>query len=376
MRSGTEPTPSAAPGVAGARVRSEAFGTLADGRPVQRHELAAAGLRLQLIDLGGIVTGLWVPGRDGVAANVTLGFDTLAAYERPHPHFGTIVGRVANRIAGATLRLDGRHHALSANDGPHCLHGGATGFGRRLWRAEPPAVAPDGSARIRLHLHSADGDQGFPGAMDVRVTYTLGPTPQWRIDHEAVCDAPTVVNLSQHAYFNLAGGGSALGHRLWLRASRYLPVDAGLIPLADPAPVDGTPFDFRRPQTIESRIREPGEQLLRAHGYDHHFVLDRDQPGLLHAATLADPASGRTMQVWTTEPGIQLYSGNFLDGSLAGADGRPMRQGDGLCLETQHPPDSTHPSRQGPDWPSVRLSPGQRFVSSTVYRFSWDDVPG
>lgn len=348
------------------------YGQLPDGRRVHEYTLSnGLGLRLTAITLGGIVTGLWVPDAHGTAGNVVLGFDNLDDYVHRNPSFGIIVGRYGNRIAGASFELDGQTHTLARNDGPNCLHGGTEGFGHRLWTAA--AVEPrDGEAQaLRFSLTSPHGDQGFPGELTVHVRYSVSATDNsWRVDYEATTDRATVVNLTHHDYFNLAGAGSVLDHRLTLTASRYSEVDAHLIPLQHAA-VDGTPFDFRRPTPIAARIRQSHPQLLRAKGYDHNFLLDgpADENGLRHAATLEDPASGRRMDVLTTEPAIQFYSGNFLDGSLAGPEGRIYRQGDGLCLETQHNPDSPH-HEAGADWPSTVLRPGEVFRSTTIHRFS------
>lgn len=321
-----------------------------------------AGLSLSAIERGGSVTALRVPDRHGRVANVVLGLPTLAAYEGPHPHLGAIVGRYANRIAQGRFTIDGSVVQLPTNDGPNTLHGGPRGFGTRAWDITPLPPAADGSVALELRLASEDGDQGFPGRLEVTVRYTLTRAMEWRITYEARCDRTTVVNLSHHAYFNLAGGGSALDHRLAIAASRYCTVDAALIP-QDLAPVDDTPFDFRAPAAVGARIREPHPQLLRARGYDHNWVLDGE--GLRLAATLEDPVSGRVMEVRTTAPGLQFYSGNFLDGSLAGRDGA-LRQGDGLCLETQSFPDA--PNR--PDFPSTLLRPGETWTSTTVYHFT------
>lgn len=339
------------------------FGTLPDGRPVHEYTLRRGGLSLSAITFGGIVTRLMVPGRDGRQDNVVLGFDRLADYVERNPHFGTIVGRYGNRIAQGRFVLDGQVHQLPRNDGENCLHGGPGSFGTRLWQAEPAA---DGSAALLLRYTSDDGEEGFPGRLQVAVRYTLGEDASWRIDYEATTDRPTVVNLTHHAYFNLAGGGSALQHRLMLAASRYNEVGPGLIPTRV-AGVEGTPFDFRTPAPIEARIREGHPQLALGRGYDHNWWLDAPADGSLRtAARLEDPASGRAMTVETTEPAIQFYSGNFLDGTLLGSGGRLYRQGDGLCLETQHSPDS--PNR--PEWPSTVLRPGEVWQSSTVHRFS------
>lgn len=353
-------------------VQCAEYGRLPDGRVVHEYTLSnGLGLKLTAITLGGIVTGLWVPDARGTAANVVLCFDNLDDYAHRNPSFGIVVGRYGNRIAGASFELDGETHALARNDGPNCLHGGAQGFGHRLWAAEPAEPHPGEAAALRLSLTSPHGDQGFPGELRVTVRYSLSATENaWRIDYEATTDRATVVNLTHHDYFNLAGEGSVLRHRLTIPASRYSEVNQHLIPLQH-ASVAGTPFDFREPTAIVARIRQAHPQLLLAKGYDHNFLLDGapDAQGLRPAATLQDPASGRRMDILTTEPAVQFYSGNFLDGSLAGPGGRIYRQGDGLCLETQHNPDSPHHEASA-DWPSTVLRPGEVWRSTTIHRFS------
>jgi aldose 1-epimerase len=341
------------------------FGRMPDGRAVDEYTLAnGSGMTLAAINLGGIVTSIHVPDRNGQSGNVVLGFDNLADYVERNPNFGTIVGRYANRIAGARFELDGREHRLDTNDGPNCLHGGERGFGRRWWAGTPLPIAADGSVALQLDYTSEDGEGDFPGRLAVTVRYTLSAGNTWRVDYRASSDCATVVNLSHHDYFNLAGSGSALGHRLTLAASRYTPVDRHLIPVAV-EDVAGTPFDFRLATPIGVRIRGSHAQLAIARGYDHNMILDRIEPGLAFAARLEDEASGRVLEIETTEPAVQFYSGNFLDGRLLGSGGALYRQGDGLCLETQHYPDS--PNR--PDFPSTVLRPGEVFASSTVYRF-------
>jgi aldose 1-epimerase len=343
------------------------YGHLPDGRPVHEITLSRGGLALSLITLGGIVTALRVPDRHGVAANVVRGFDNLDDYVHRNPFFGVIVGRYANRIARGELPIDGEVHALSRNNGSNCLHGGAEGFGTRLWeiasmRAHDAAL---GGPAVTLRLVSADGDQGFPGRVEALVTYSLGADLAWRIDYEATTDRATVVNLSHHDYFNLAGRGSALDHRLTLPASRYNPVDADLIPTGIAA-VDGTPFDFRAPTPIRARLGDAHAQLAIAGGYDHNWILDDPRAGTLRlAARLEDPHSGRAMTLHTSEPGLQFYSGNFLDGSLVGHDGEAYGRGAAICLEPQHSPDSPHRT----DWPTTLLRPGQVYRSTSVYTF-------
>ncbi len=345
------------------------FGQLPDGRAVHEYTLDNGhGLSLSAINFGGIVTALRCPDRDGCMANVVLGFSGLADYVERNPNFGTLVGRYGNRIAGGRFVLDGQVHQLATNDGPNALHGGPTGFGKRWWAIEPLSAQADGSVALQLSLTSDDGDEQYPGRLDVVVRYTLTPLNEWRIDYRATTTRPTVVNLTHHGYFNLAGAGSALDHDLTLNASRFTPIDAQLIPIGV-ADVEGTPFDFRRPTRIDERIRSGAPQLLIARGYDHNFIIDRgSHSGLVHAARLADPVSGRVMDVTTTQPGVQLYSANFLDGRLRGSNGQAYRQGDGVCLETQHFPDSPN----HPEFPSTVLRPGEAFTSATVYRFSTD----
>jgi aldose 1-epimerase len=344
-----------------------------DGRSVREFTLDnGLGLRLQAINLGGIVTALRCPDRHGRDGNVVLGFADLADYLARNPHFGTLVGRYANRIAGGRFQIDGRPCQLSLNDGANSLHGGVRGFGRRWWAIEPLAAAADGSVGLALSLVSDDGEEGYPGRLEVEVKYTLTRHHEWRIDYAATTDRPTVVNLSNHSYFNLAGEGSALDHSLLLHASRYNEIDAELIPTRIAA-VAGTPFDFRTPTRIADRIRCGDPQLLLARGYDHNWILDDSElaalgPALRPAARLVDPASGRAMEICTTEPGVQFYSGNQLDGQLLGSAGQAYRQGDGVCLETQHFPNS--PNRA--DFPSTVLRPGEKFTSTTVHRFTVD----
>lgn len=346
------------------------FGVMPDGREVSEHTLDnGRGLVLRAINLGGIVTALEVPDRQGRSANVVLGFDNFRDYAERNPNFGTLVGRFANRIAGGRFTLDGKAHVLARNHGPNALHGGPGGWGTRWWSIEPLARGADGSTALELRLSSADAEEAYPGRLEVTVRYTLTTANAWRIDYQASChERATVLNLTHHGYYNLAGGGTALDQVLSLNASRYLAVDAHLIP-TETRSVRGTPFDFRRPTRIGERIRHADEQILLARGYDHCYVLDREaSQGPLPAARLADPVSGRVMEVDTTEPGLQFYSGNFLDGSLRGAAGQILRQGDGICLETQHFPDS--PNR--PEFPSTVLRPGETFQSTTVHRFSID----
>ncbi|HEY4068314.1 MAG TPA: aldose epimerase family protein [Burkholderiaceae bacterium] len=354
---------------------SRRFGQMPDGREVLEHTLDnGRGLTLRAINLGGIVTAIECPDRDGNTANVALGFDNLSDYLERNPNFGTLVGRFGNRIQAGRFTLDGEAHQLALNDAgsdfANALHGGPGGFGKRWWAIEPLPAQPDGSVALALTLTSDDGDEHYPGRLDVSVRYTLTPANEWRIAYRATTSRATVVNLTHHGYYNLAGRGSALDHELTLNASRYLPVDDRLIPTGI-ASVDDTPFDFRGTTRIAARLRSGAPQLMTARGYDHCFVIDRGAAGdgaLVPTARLRDPASGRVMELSTTEPGVQFYSGNFLDGRLRGAQGEAYRQGDGVCLETQHFPDS--PNR--PEFPSTVLRPGATFQSTTVHRFSTD----
>lgn len=346
-------------------ITRRACGTLPDGRAVEETTLRNAGLSLSVIPLGGCATSLQVPDRDGRIANVLLSLPSPLDYAGPHPHLGALVGRYANRIAKGRFVLDGQAIQLPVNNGPNSLHGGPGGFGRLWWDVSELPRGDDGAVGVSLRLTSPDGDQGYPGRMDVEVRYFLTAAREWRLEYRATCDRRTVVNLTNHAYFNLAGGGTALDQRLTLAARRFLAVDANLIP-QNMKSVEGTPFDFRRPTVIRARMQQADAQLQAAGGYDHCWVLDHGvaaQPGF--AARLDDPASGRAMDVLTTQPGLQFYSGNFLDGRFTGAGGQPLNRGDGVCLETQHFPDS--PNRL--DFPGVVLDPGQAFTSTTVYRF-------
>jgi aldose 1-epimerase len=354
-------------------VEKEDFGALPDGTRVHRWTLARGGTRLRVLSYGGIVQSLEVPDRDGAHANVALGFAGLGDYVERSPYFGALIGRYGNRIAHGRFPLDGRTHRAPVNDGPNSLHGGDTGFDKRLWKVEPHDRAPGGTG-LRLRYVSPDGEAGYPGTLHVQVDYLLTDDGGLRIGYEARTDRPTVVNLTNHTYFNLRGEGtgSAHDHVLRIGASRYTPVDETLIPTGVLAEVDGTPLDFRVGKPVGRDVRVAHPQLLRAQGYDHNFVLDKgvtDKPEW--AATLHDPESGRTMRVATTEPGVQFYSGNFLDGTLTGTSGAVYRQGDGLCLETQHFPDSpNHPA-----FPSTVLRPGQTYRSTTEYSFATGPAP-
>ena len=333
------------------------YGTTADGQAVEVFTLTGAtGVRARVINFGAILAGLDAPDRDGRAVDVTLGYDTLAGWEADASYLGATVGRYANRIGGARFTLDGRDCALAANDGANSLHGGAVGFNKRVWSARP---VEDG---VKLTYLSPDGEEGYPGNLSVTVTYTLSEAGELRIDYTAATDRPTVCNLTNHAYWNLSGpvAGSVLDHVLTLGANQYTPVDDTLIPTGELRDVAGGPLDFTSPHALGERIGQvPG-------GYDHNFVVRRDGEGCVLAARVVDPATGRVMEVHTTEPGIQLYTGNFLDGSITGKAGLAYAPHGGFCLEAQKYPDTPNQ----PAFPPATLRPGETYRQTTVHKFS------
>lgn len=344
----------------------EPFGTLPDGRPVERLWLHGAnGVAAAILTYGATVQALHVPDRDGTVADVVLGHDTLEPYVAGRRFFGATAGRYANRIRGGTFPLDGATFRIPANDGPNALHGGPGGFDRKLWTVEAVDDGPE--PFVTLGLVSPDGEEGFPGTLTVRLTCRLTAEPALVFAFTAVTDKPTMINLTHHGYFNLAGAGhDVLDHVLTVAAESYLPVDDTAIPLGPPEPVAGTPFDFRSPTPIGQRIREAHEQLRRGRGYDHNFCLDGGRTREPRpVARLVHPGSGRVMEVLTDQPGLQFYSGNFLDGAAPGKGGRLYRQSDGLCLEAQIWPDT--PNR--PEYPTARLDPGTVYHHTTLYRF-------
>jgi aldose 1-epimerase len=342
----------------------QSYGKTKDGQEVKVHTLTnLKGMRVRLIDYGATLIGVETPDKSGKAANITLGFPALEGYLQRHPYFGSTVGRYGNRIAGGKFVLGGNTYTLAKNNGPNHLHGGLKGFDAVLWKAEP--VSTQEMVGVRFSYTSADGEEGYPGKLDVTVTYTLNNANELRIDYTAATDKPTVVNLTNHSYWNLAGAGSGdiLKHELTLSADKYLPIDDTSIPTGAPADVKGTPFDFTTPHAIGERIGELKKDPHKTKGYDHCYVLRGQQGNLELAARAKDPSTGRVMEVFTTEPGVQLYCGNFLGGA---ADQGGFKQHEGFCLETQHYPDS--PNK--PEFPSTVLRPGQVLKSTTMHRFS------
>ncbi len=343
------------------RVEKQAYGHAPDGTPVDLYSLADGEVEVDIMTYGGIVVSLRTPDRNGKLDDVVLGVDSVEKYAAQTAHFGGIIGRYANRIAHGTFQLDGQTYHIPKNDGDNALHGGTRGFDKVVWTAKQ---VPDG---VELTYLSKDGDQGFPGTLTTTVRYTLSGGGL-RIEYSANTDKDTVLNLTNHSYFNLKGqgNGDVLGHVLKIDASRITPVDATLIPTGELKSVEGTPFDFRTPHVIGERIDADDAQLRLGHGYDHNFVLDHAPGQLAEAAEVYEPTTGRILRVLTTEPGVQLYTGNFLDGSITGKKGRVYNRRFAFCLETQHFPDSpNHPS-----FPSTELKPGQEFHSVTVFQFS------
>jgi aldose 1-epimerase len=352
---------------AATRIERKPFGKTAAGEAVELFTFTRDGApTVAITNLGGHIVSILAPDRDGKVGNVTLGYSDFAGYLGDSSYFGCLVGRYANRIAKGRFSLDGRSYTLATNNGPNSLHGGPGGFNKRLWAAKV-VVGPEGDA-LELTYVSKDGEEGYPGTLTATVVYSLRADGGLAIDYTATTDAPTVVNLTNHAYFNLAGEGEGtiLGHEMQIEADDYTPVDATLIPTVEKRPVEGTPFDFRKPVAIGARIDAADEQLKAGGGYDHNFVLRGTMGVLRVVAKVAERKSGRVMDVLTTEPGIQFYSGNFLDGKVKGASGKPYVKRGGFCLEAQHYPDS--PNR--PEWPSVVLRPGQTYRQTTVYRFA------
>ena len=354
-----EPTPMK--GLSAMDVKRDSFGSLPDGTTIDIYTLAnEKGLRARLMTLGATLVSLEVPDRSGQLADVVLGYDSLDSYIKVPNYFGVTVGRYGNRIAKGQFKLNGVTYTLAKNNGENHLHGGIKGFDKVVWTGEP--VKEAGAVGVKFTYLSKDGEEGYPGNLSCTVVYTLTNDNELKISYEATTDKATPINLTNHSFFDLAGQGSGdiLGHELMLNADRYLPVDKGLIPTGDLAPVKGTPMDFTTPTAIGARIAQVEG------GYDHCYVLNKTDASLTEAARLSDPVSGRMMDILTTEPGIQFYTGNFLDGTITGKGGKVYNKHYGLCLETQHFPDSPN----HPDFPSTILNPGQKFSSLTVHKFS------
>ena len=347
-------------------VHTMPFGTLPDGREATLYTLTnSSGMEVKITNYGGIITSIKVPDRDGNMGEVTLGYDSLDQYLAASPYFGCITGRFANRIAQGQFTLGEESYTLVANNGPNHLHGGTEGFDKKLWGAEH--FSETGASGVVMTYVSPDGEEGYPGTLTVTVTYTLTDENGLQIDYEATTDKATVINLTNHAYFNLKDGGasSALDHELRIMADRYIPTDETNIPLGPLASVEGTPFDFRTATPIGARIEDDNEQLTFGYGYDHTYVFNKEGDALQLGAEVYEPTTGRLMEVLTTEPGVQLYTGNHLDGSLEGR-GVAFERRSAFCLETQHFPDSPNQ----PEYPSTVLNPGETYASTTVYRFS------
>jgi aldose 1-epimerase len=347
-------------------VKKQDFGKLPDGTPIELYTLSnAKGMQAGIMTYGGVVVSLTAPDRTGKYADVVLGMADLPGYLTPPPYFGALIGRYGNRIGNAQFSLDGQVFHLPANDGANTLHGGIKGFDKRVWKATP---GTGGDQSLELTYTSKDGEEGFPGNLSVKVLYTLSSKNELRIDYTATTDKDTVVNLTNHSYFNLAGQGEGdiLLHEVMIAADLFTPVDSGLIPTGLLRPVKGTPFDFTKSTAIGARIGQNDEQLKFGKGYDHNWVLNKKAGAMSKAAEVHEPRTGRVMEVWTTEPGLQFYTGNFLDGTLKGKGGKAYGLRGAFCMETQHYPDS--PNK--PAFPTTELKPGATYHTTTSYRFS------
>jgi len=348
------------------RITHRDFGATKAGKMTQLYTMTNEhGAEVSITDFGATVVSIKVPDRSGTLGDVVLGWDGVSGYEEGAQHFGATIGRYANRIAHGEFSLDGVKYALAKNNGENTLHGGLLGFDKKMWDVKD--VSSTSTPALQFDYLSKDGEENFPGNLAVRVTFTLTNSNELQILYEATTDKKTVLNLTNHAYFNLAGSGTILDEALMIAADRFTPVDNGQIPTGELRAVAGTPFDFRKPTVIGARIEQDDEQLKIGHGYDHNWILNSGgsaKPTL--AAAVSDRRSGRKLEVWTTEPGIQLYTSNFLDGTARGKDGVAYARRSALCLETQHFPDSpNHPA-----FPTTELLPGAKFKSETIYKFS------
>ena len=352
----------------GLSISKESYGSSPEGEAFLYTLRNQNGMMMKVTNYGGIVTELHVPDKEGTLTDVTHGFDSIGDYQRPHPNFGALIGRYGNRIAKGRFSIDDQEYTLALNNGPNALHGGIDGFSRRLWKAT--TIEAENQVGLEFSRRSQDMEEGYPGNLDVTVRYLLNNNNEWIIEYEATTDKKTTVNLTQHAYFNLQGhnNGDILEHELMINADKITPVDETLIPTGELMDVEGTPFDFRKPTAVGARVNDSTDQQIAfGNGYDHNYVLNRKTDGDLElAATLFDKKSGRFMEVLTTEPGVQFYCGNFLNGKNIGKGGVAYQQRSGLCLETQHFPDS--PNQES--FPSTILEPGEVYKTTTVYRFS------
>jgi aldose 1-epimerase len=340
------------------KVTRSSFGKLPDGRAVEALTLSNGGMQAKIMTYGAAVVSLTAPDKNGKYADIVLGMDSIDGYVKGVPYFGAIVGRYGNRIAKGTFQLDGKTYKLAINNGENSLHGGLKGFDKQIWTAR------EANGGVEFTYVSKDGEEGYPGTLTAKVLYTLTPQNELRIEYTATTDKPTVVNLTNHTYFNLAGEGDNLQHQVMINADRFTPVDKGLIPTGELKPVKGTPFDFTKLTAIGARIEQKDEQLVFGGGYDHNWVLNGT--GMKKAAEVYEPKTGRVMEVFTEEPGLQFYTGNFLDGTITGKGGRVYQRRAAFCMETQHFPDS--PNK--PSFPSTRLDPGKTYHTVTMYKFS------
>ena len=348
-------------------ITKSAFGKMPDGKPVELYTLRnSKGLEATIMTYGGIVTSLKVPDKNGKFDDVVLGYDNLDGYLKSSPFFGALIGRYGNRIAKGKFSLDGVEYTLAVNNAPNHLHGGVKGFDKVVWTVEEAEVGEHGP-ELELTYLSKDGEEGYPGNLKVKATYTLTEDNALKVKFKATTDKPTVVNLTHHSYFNLAGAGDILGHVVQINADKYTPVDKGLIPTGELAPVAGTPFDFRTPTAIGAHINETNnEQIVFAGGFDDNWVLNKTNDDLTLAARVYEPTTGRTLEVWTTSPGLQFYTGNFLDGTITGKGGRVYQFRGAFCMEPQHFPDSPN----HPTFPSTELKPGETYKNTLIYKFA------
>lgn len=348
-----------------ASITSVPFGKTPDGTPVELYTLRnSKGMTATIMTYGGILTSLKVPDRNGNFGDVVLGYDNLNGYIQKSPYFGALIGRYGNRIAKGRFTLDGQTYQLATNNGPNSLHGGLKGFDKVVWSAKPIETAY-GPALILTYV-SKDGEEGYPGNLVVSATYSMGEDNTLRLEFSATTDRDTVVNLTQHSYFNLRGSGDILGHDVFINADKFTPVDSTLIPTGELKPVDGTPFDFRTATAIGARIGNDDEQLKFAGGYDHNFVINKPEGAYGLCAGVYEPTTGRVLEIYSTSPGLQFYSGNFLDGTITGKGGWVYQFRDAFCMEPQHYPDSPNQ----PNFPSVVLHPGETYHNTIVYKFS------